>query len=468
MQATTIIDQFKEIETLKDIPTSDLQWMLDQGEVIQLQEGEFIFQPDKDANHLLILLKGRVRGYSVRNGSEKEFGFFEKGSITGVLPYSRMKKASAYAVATEPLELFRLHRNCFSEMIKEHHELTTAFVHLMTSRVREFTSSRLQEDKLMSLGKLSAGLAHELNNPASAILRSAQSLSSHLKAVPEKFKKVIKIQMSDQQVDGLNEILFSKIEKGLNNHLSMMVKSEKEDEIAEWLEEKGVEDGYEFADQFIEFGFEIDDLEKINQVVGAGHFVPVIGWIDNNLTTEKMVLEIKDASERIANLIGAIKTYSHMDQNQDRQSCDIHQGLSSTLRMLEHKIRKNGIDLEEEYENDLPKVEGFPSELNQVFTNIIDNALDAMENSENKVLSIQTEKIGNIARIRIEDSGGGIDPEVVNKIFDPFFTTKEVGKGTGLGLEVVQRIIAKHKGTIKVESRPGKTAFIIHLPIQSE
>jgi signal transduction histidine kinase len=195
------------------------------------------------------------------------------------------------------------------------------------------------------------------------------------------------------------------------------------------------------------------------------HLSPVLNWVNNNLVTEKMVTDIQEASQRISDLVGSVKNFTHMDRAQDKQFCDIRVGLRNTLTMLNHKIKKGSVTVTEHFDETLPEVKAFIGELNQVWTNIIDNALDAMEGRPDSTLEIQTERDKEFVKVTITDNGPGIPKEDLDKIFDPFFTTKEIGKGTGLGLDVVARIVKQHHGSIKAKSVPGRTAFIVCFPI---
>ena len=318
---------------------------------------------------------------------------------------------------------------------------------------------------MLSLGKLSAGLAHELNNPSAAVVRSSKALSKHLKFLPEKFKDVVKIQMSDEKINHVNEILFDKVSSGIQK-VSMMQRNKKEDELTDWLYDAGAEDPDEVIDNLIDYGFEISDLEKIGEDTPTEHQVPVINWINQVLSTERLVGEIEDASQRINDLVSSIKSYTHMDQAPEKIPTDVHTGIENTITMLNHKIQDNKIQVEREYGEDLAKPEILPSAMNQVWTNILDNAIDAMEESEERTLTITTAASSKYLKVDIMDTGSGIPDDIKDKIFDPFFTTKPVGKGTGLGLENVLQIVKiQHEGLINVESKDGKTVFTVCLPL---
>lgn len=461
------LDTLRQNTAFEHVPTDQLQWLAEQSELRTLEPGDFIFQPDQAADHLYIILEGRIEVYFLQNNKQRHVGELEKHDLTGVLPYSRMTHARGCGKAIARTKLTALHRSRFEELICNHHELTAALVHQMTNRVRDFTSLQLQNEKLMALGKLSAGLAHELNNPASAIVRSSQALREHLQGVPEKFKQVIKIKFTDQMVDEVSNRLFEGINSYNPGGISLMERTELEDEIADWLEENGVEEGYELAELLIDFGFGVDDLEKIMERVTPAFFPPIISWMHNNMATEKLVREIAEASKRISELVTSVKGYTHMDRSTDRQAFDAHEGLRSTATMLKHKFKQNKVELVEEFEEGLPQLHGFPGELNQVYTNLMDNALDAMEENGGKLV-LRTKSDGKFVRIFIQDNGGGIPEEDQRRIFEPFFTTKDMGKGTGMGLDIARKIVEKHGGIISLTSKPGETTFELHFPIEQQ
>ena len=459
---SNLVATLRKIKELSEIPEEQLKWITEQGELLTIKGGDFLFERGDPMVYLFVILEGKFNIKVEQGGQFRNVGSFEPFSITGVLPYSRAVEARGFADAIGESKILRLHKDHFKYMITHHEELTTALVHIMSTRIRSFTKLEQQNDKMTALGKLSAGLAHELNNPSAAVVRSAQSLKKHLSLLPQSFKSVIKIRMSDDKVDAVNNLLFSKIEEGVKS-LTLMEKTEMEDEIAEWLEAQGVEDGYEMAENFVDFGFNSEDLQLISDQVPEVDMLPVINWINQNLTTEKLVSEIGEASQRINDLVMSVKSYTHMDRAPEKQPANIHEGINNTLTMLNHKIKKSQIEVEQNY-----KVSGdvsiFVSEMNQVWTNLIDNAIDAMEKTEAKKLTINTWDDGEFVNVDVKDSGVGIPEEVVDNIFDPFFTTKAVGKGTGLGLDVAQQIITQHNGRIKVTSRPGETIFNVCIP----
>ena len=262
------------------------------------------------------------------------------------------------------MKAFFVHKKYFKDLICECHELTEVLVHQMTDRVRSFTQRQQQNEKLMALGKLSAGLAHELNNPAPAIVRSAESLQSHLGTVPDKFKKVIAMKVTDEQIDYVNDLVFGKLSTGIDQNESLMAKTEREDELTDWLEDNGYGDCYMLSETLADYGFCANDLQGVKENMGEKEFPSVVTWIDNVLTTEKMVGEIKDASSRISKLVSSVKSYSHMDRSNEFEQTNIHEGIHTTLNILNHKFNKNKVQITEHLDQDLSKISAQPGELN--------------------------------------------------------------------------------------------------------
>lgn len=365
----------------------------------------------------------------------------------------------------EPTQIMTYPLDKMKELINHHFEITQALVHVMTTRVRDFMTIQQQNEKMMALGKLSAGLAHELNNPAAAIVRGSTSLLNHIRISPETFKEVIAIKMTAADVDKVSNKMFEVLARKEKPVLTLMQRAAREDDFAECLKSHNVTNSGEIAENLIEFGFTSQDMEDFALIVPPEYLPQVLNWVNNNLVTEKMVNDIQESSQRISKLVSAVKNFTHMDRGYDKEYIDIHSGISNTLTMLTHKIRKGNVQLAEEYDTSLPPVKAFVGELNQVWTNLIDNALDAMEVNTKGLLRIKTKRDRQYAEVTITDDGPGIPADIKNQIFDPFFTTKEIGKGTGLGLDVVTKIVRQHGGEVKVNSEPGNTTFAVCFPI---
>jgi signal transduction histidine kinase len=430
-----------------------------------LQDGDIVTVQGQPLGGPHFVINGHIRVYADQNGNRREVTTFNTGEIAGYLPYSRAVIANVNSMSVGETHLLSFPTARIREMIKDHFEVTQALVHVMSNRVREFTALQQQNEKMMALGKLSAGLTHELNNPASAIVRDSASLLAHLRMEPQTFKKVISIQMDAAQVDAVNDELFRLLALKDRPHLTLKEKTSREEEISDWLDERNIENSYDLAETFVDFGFTIPNLETFCNHIPANYCSPVFNWIGNLLVTERMVGDIQESSRRIADLVNSVKTFTHMDRGLDKQYGNIHVGIRNTLTMLGYKLKKAGVTVVEDFDQSLPQLKAMIGELNQVWTNLVDNAIDAMEANGKGTLTIKTMKDREFIQVIITDDGPGIPDNIKSRIFDPFFTTKEMGKGTGMGLEVVQRIVHQHHGSIKVKSVPGKTEFVVCFPI---
>ncbi|QKJ30783.1 GHKL domain-containing protein [Mucilaginibacter mali] len=462
------VEWLQSIDAIKDVPKKQLQWLLDNCTQMRLEPGEEVFRHGDKIKGTYIIISGKFR-LCVQQGDElREVTAFEGKSITGYLPFSRAKAINGYGEVVTTMDYLFFPVEKMEEMIRTQFELTQALVHVMTTRVRNFTAFEQQNEKMMALGKLSAGLAHELNNPAAAVVRGAASLLKHLQLTPETFKKVMNVKVTSEGVDFVSDRLFAVICREEKPQLTMMQRGNMEDDLLDWMDNYDIDNSQEIAENMVEFGFTPGDLDSFKAHIPDDSLSAVFNWINNNLVTEKMVMDIEDASRRIADLVGAVKNFTHMDQGHGKQYADIHKGILSTLTMLQHKVKYGNITVDQQFDTTLPPVNAMIGELNQVWTNLIDNALDAMEANRKGVLTIKTARDGECVQVSVIDDGPGIPEEIQSRIFDPFFTTKEVGKGTGLGLDVVTRIVQQHKGTIKLNSVPGCTEFKVEFPINGD
>jgi signal transduction histidine kinase len=399
--------------------------------------------------------------YLLQNNEMRDQVYLDPEAIFGYLPFSRGLISKAMGQAAGNIRVMTLPIGMSREMINKHFELTQALVHIMTTRVRNYTAFQQQNEKMMALGKLSAGLAHELNNPAAAIVRGSTSLKQHLQLEPKSFKEVMAIRMEEQEVDIVTRKLFEILHRGERPKLTLIQRTEREDLVRDWLDDHSISNSDEVAENFVDYAFTCDDMESFKEHIPARYLSPVFNWINTNLVTERMVGDIQESSQRISELVKSIKTFTHMDQGKGKEYTDVHSGLRTTLTILQHKIKKGNVTVKEEFDETIPKVKAMVGELNQVWTNLIDNALDAMEINGKGQLNIRTRRDREFVEVTITDDGPGIPENIRSQIFDPFFTTKDIGKGTGLGLDVVTRIVQQHRGSVKVNSRPGRTEFIV-------
>ncbi|MEM9931377.1 MAG: ATP-binding protein, partial [Bacteroidota bacterium] len=435
-----LLEQLRAFDIFKDVTDDGLLWLIDRSEYLCLEEGDQLFVEGDKADYMQIMLKGSFLIRRIKDGRQREVGFWEAPYVTGVLPFSRMTHATANGIVVDPMAVLRLHRDCFTDMVNTSYVLTQALVAVMTERVRDFQQIRLMDEKLMALGKMSAGLAHELNNPASAMVRSSRELHKHLASTPERFKALVTMRVSAEDVDVINGVLFERIAAhDESKELSLMEREERSDDLTDWFEDHDIDNSDEILDTLIDWNFEPDHLDQIAEVLPAEALTTVLWWVETTLTTEGLVDEIQTASTRIAELITSIKSYSHMDNEPSMEFVDVHKGIYSTITMLKFRFKKQQVALEKIVDKNLPHIKALEGELNQVWTNLISNALDALPQDGTGKLTIRTYHRRDNLCIEFEDNGPGIPEDIQRRVFDPFFTTKGIGEGTGMGLDIVRR-----------------------------
>lgn len=456
------IEDLKVVPEFVNVPEAQLLWLISQGESVEVEQGELLFNIGDPVNTTFIILEGRMRICIMLSGVQKELRTLDAGLVTGYLPYSRATVTPAFCEALRKCWIFKCPAEKIKAGIPHNFELIEALVHMMVSRVREFTSIQQQNEKMFSLGKLAAGLAHELNNPAAAIARAAALLQDQVTQLPHLFKEVAGLQIKAEKIDRIGLLITDKISI-IQAPMNMLQKAALEDEITDWLYDNNIENTD--TEGLTDRGFTTENLDTIKACASPEELPVVLEWISNYLVTNKMADDIRVSSERISDLVGAVKNFTFMDKDADRQMVDIHTGIRNTLTMLHHKLKKANINVSDEYDDTTPQIRAMPGELNQVWTNIIDNAIDAMAVNGKGRLTITSRHDAKFVKVFIKDDGPGIPEDIKDKIFVPFFTTKEMGKGSGLGLDVVSRIMIQHNGSVKVDSVPGATEFEICFPV---
>ncbi len=456
------ISDLKVVQDFSRVPDEQLEWLISQGETMNVEEGEMLFNIGEPVNNLYIILDGKFRLCGIQAGKQKELRILDPGQASGFLPYTRAVTTPAFCEALRRSWVFKCAATKLKAGIANNYELTEALVHIMISRVREFTSIEQQNEKMFALGKLSAGLAHELNNPAAAISRAAALLQNQVKQMPYLFRTVAGLGIKHEKIEQIHTLIDKKINAEPVD-LNMMQKADLENELDDWFYDNHLTPTD--TEGLIEKGFTISDLDIFKACTTPEELPVLIAWISNYLITNKMADDIRTSSERISTLVGAVKNFTYMDKDSDRQMVDIHSGIHNTLIMLNYKLKKANINVTEHFDETVPKIRALPGELNQVWTNLIDNAIDAMEINNKGNLEITSKHDTRFVKVYIKDDGPGIPKDIQQNIFAPFFTTKEMGKGTGLGLDVVTRIMHQHNGSVKVKSEPGATEFEICIPI---
>jgi signal transduction histidine kinase len=465
MESITI-DELKNVVALNDLPDEHLQWILDHSEYHEYEDGTQIRKTGELAEEMIFILEGGVAFYLDVHGRLVYYYHFTNdavsGGVTGLLPYSRMKVYPGCSIAVGNLRLLQIHKKYFQELEQLSPDFIQRLIGFMTERAKSFATTQLQQEKVSALGQLSAGIAHELNNPASAINRMSSELSKRLKLNYKLTERLLNYKISAEHMQNLRSMVEAK-HNGNNNKFSALQRMNKEDEISDWLIRIGFVDGQQASETLVEAGFSVNDFENIREGVNKDAFFQIIHWLENLLSSQKILKDLEEASTRISTLVGAIKIQVHMDQTNELQPANIHLGIESTLTLLGHKIREKNINLKKLFCEDLPEVPVYVGELNQVWTNIIDNAIYAL--GKDGELIIETDCKDKNVIVKISDNGAGIPQDILSRIFDPFFTTKKVGEGTGIGLDLVNRIIKHHNGNIKVNSKPDKTEFTVSIPV---
>jgi signal transduction histidine kinase len=382
------------------------------------------------------------------------------GDVTGVLPFSRMKQFTVSGRAVTDGRVLKFPTSLFSELVQKMPELTTRLVGLMSDRIREATRFEQQRDRLASLGKLSAGLAHELNNPASAAKRATSQLRDILKKIRD-----ASLELGRRDLTSLQKSEIERLEASFTQQdvvpPDALTTSDLEDQIDSLLRSHGQNDLWQLAADLARRNIKPEVLESLFANLDGDTARAALVRIAASAEVASLLHEIESSTSRISDLVGAIKEYTYMDQA-PVQNVDIVKSLETTLTILNHKL-KQGVVVQRDYQRVPFLVNSFGSELNQVWTNIIDNAIDAMRGKGE--LRVRTYREDSCVVVEIGDNGPGISPEVKPHIFEPFFTTKGVGQGTGLGLDTAQRVVKKHRGNIQVSSKPGDTRFQVWLPL---
>ena len=455
-----LLEKLRKIPVFEDQPREEMLWFVSQCEERRVAVGDIVMREGDPPDFMMVVLEGAMRARAEQGSADGPVFTASTGDVTGMLPFSRTKVISVTGRAVQPLHFLAFPVIQFPELFKRLPELVRRLVGLLADRVRNVTRTEQQHEKLAALGKLSAGLAHELNNPSAAARRSAAALRDCL----DRLRSAARTTTIGPQDCALLAQTEEQIRSSLKpaQFKDEFARVEREESIQSWLESQNVADAWRLAPPLAESNLTDADLQSFLAASGASLGSELTRFA-TLLEMDRIADELDHSSARISDLIKAIKEYSFMDQG-PLQEVDIERGLETTLTIMHHKL-KRGIGVTRDYAPNLPKVMASGSELNQVWTNLIDNAADAMNG--NGKLSIRTARENDFVLVEIADNGPGIPPDVKSRIFDPFFTTKGVGQGTGLGLDVVNRIIRNVHGQINVTSVPGDTRFQVRIPIQA-
>jgi len=458
MPSESIVDQLAGLPLFKSVPRPELEWLEAHGEVRTYAMGSIPSRVGEPVDEMVLLVTGRVGLYGESGGTRRKILEAGAGGVGGVLPYSRFQRAPGTSIIEEEAIVLALHQRHFPLLISQCPALTTALVHQMLDRAREYRTAQLNDDRLQSLSRLASGFAHELNNPASAAARTAQSLVVLLDEEERAARELAGAGLSDEQlaaVDGIRRDCGRSAQTR-----TALEAADREDDIAEWLSRHGIEPAA--GDALAASDVTIAALDHVAGALPSRALGMAIRWVASGCAARAAVGQIEAATARIHDLVRAVKGFTFMDREGVPEHVDVARGLADTLAMLEGKARTKSATVRFEAAADLPRVDGFGSEINQVWEKLADNALDAV--GDRGTVTITATARGDSILVRIADDGPGIPEEIRTRIFDPFFTTKPVGQGTGLGLDLARRIVHLHGGDIEFSSQPGHTVFRVRLP----
>ena len=453
------------VAPLDGLSQAEYLWLATHGGERVGVEGALIFREGEPTSHLNFVLRGEIH---VRRRNSGPLALFigRAGQMTGLLPFSRMKTYGGDGYTVGPAWVLDIHKDLFPAMLEAIPSMGQRCVSVLLDRVREVTRMEQQAEKLSALGKLAANLAHELNNPASAAQRSAASLFGELRDYGDQKHRLGKLCLPESEIDAYKAWVASARQEMAAYSPETVAQSsplaagDREDELVRWLEARNVPAPWTIAPTLAETRLPVAMLETLAATVRPEVLPVALATVASSLRVERLAETVVASTVRIFDLISAIKDYSYMDQA-PIQEVDLAQSLENTLSMFASRLA--GIRVETRFNPALPCVRAYGSELNQVWTALIENALDAMPGGG--TLRLHTHLAGQMACVEISDTGPGIEPQLQSRIFEPFFTTKDPGKGLGLGLDTAQRIVSRHSGFVTVESKPGSTCFQVRIPL---
>ena len=461
--AETIAAALDRVGPLQGLPFEDRLWLAQHGEEVVAQPGDILFEEGQPADRMILILKGEIHVRRQRGGPMELF-IGRAGQMTGLLPFSRMKMSGGQGFAVTPVWALLVMKEKFPEMLAAIPSMTQRVVSTLLDRVREVTRIEQQAEKLSALGKLAGNLAHELNNPASAAQRSASSLVMELRSNRENRFKLVNLCLSEQQILGVED-WEQKIMSCSTRHdpRDTGEQIQLEEDLRNWLTDLPCDGAWEVATQLAEQRATVGDLEELRELIGSSEACVSLQYFARYLRSTRSVDTLLNSTARIFDLISAVKAYSYMDRAPILE-VDVPAGLDATVQMLQSRMKN--VEVERSYERDLPRISAYGSELNQVWTALIENALDALEETgHGGKLKLTCRLEGEMMLVEIWDTGPGIPPELQDRIFEPFFTTKAPGEGLGLGLDNAMRVVRKHRGHLSVRSDPGSTCFRVRLPL---
>jgi signal transduction histidine kinase len=462
-----LIREFLEkVSLFSNLTETDLKHICDMVQEVRLTAGEELFAEGSPGDRAYVIQEGQLEVLKFSSGREVLLDVPETGAVIGEMALLQEVPRMASVRARTDCVLLALHHDPFTHLLHTSPSASHAMLHTVLTRWRNTQAMLRQSERMAQLGTLTAGVAHELNNPAAAVKRGADHLLDAIELFASAQGQIRACAFSDAQQERLHELSqHAKKEAAQPTELDALASSDREYELEVWLEEQGVAEAWDYAPTLVKLDYDPAKAKALSQEFGPDQLPAVISWLDATYQVNSLLNEIGQGAGRISEIVKALKSYSYLDQA-PVQAVDIHDGLDNTLVILRSKL-KAGIQVRRQYAPDLPKIEAYGSQLNQVWTNLLDNAADALDGQGQ--ITIRTSHDAEWVVVEIEDDGPGIPLEIQPKIFDPFFTTKAPGQGTGLGLDISYNIVVqRHRGDIKLKSQPGQTCFEVWLPVNSE
>ncbi|MEQ1756935.1 MAG: ATP-binding protein [Vicinamibacterales bacterium] len=457
MAADALLERLQQHRLLGDAPVYELRYLAEHGQFKHTPKGDFYIRKGEPPDSLWIVLSGRLAIYVDRGLGPRRVLEWHGGDASGAMPYSRIGVSPGDVIALEPSDLLLVNRSYFPDLTRECPTVTTKLVHVMIDRTRTFNSSERQDEKMIALGRIAAGLAHELNNPASAVKRSAQQLAGLIDQAESSTRVLAAANLSAAQLDAMDQ---ARVVCGFaTGELTPLDRADREEALDDCLVAHNADST--LAGALLDTGATPDSLNRLHTAIPGAAFDAAARWIAVCCSIRILTNEIMTASTRMHELVSVIKRSSYMDQAQVPEALDLAQGLRDSVSILQHKARARSVTLNLTLQPGLPRVLAIGSDLNQAWSNLVDNALDAAPSPGHVDVSATAERGGVI--VRVVDDGPGIPDNIREKIFDAFFTTKGPGKGTGLGLEMTRRLVFRNGGDIEVDSAPGRTEFRVLL-----
>jgi len=462
----SVADVLRQIPLFEQLSDEQLA-SVERGSELRLRPGDYVKRAGDPPDGFYVVIEGQIEWTSKVRQQDVFVQSLAAGDFWG---HELLLTGKPYPVSGHALtetRLYLLETDDFWRMLSDCPSILRNLVAILVERWGNLGEAEQQHAKLISLGTMAAGLAHELNNPAAAAGRSAQEAREVFRRSSARAIELGALEMSPEErlvVAGLPEEAATRAENARG--LDSLERSDLEDEVALWLEDRGVAEAWDLSPTLVGAGLDAGWLDELEGRLSESSVGDVVLWLASEVAGDELLREIQHASTRISELVGAVKSYSHMDKLASRE-VDVHAGLNSTLIMLGHKLKKGDVEVVRDYEKDLPHVCGHAGELNQVWTNLLDNAIDAVDGHGR--ITVRTAREDGRVLVEIADDGPGIPEDVRERIFEPFYTTKDVGEGTGLGLDISHRVVVEdHKGDIRVLSEPGETRFQVRLPILPE